>query len=60
MPWHNKDSDGIIGEKIYCTFEKIISRGIISGDKKKDKGQRRTLKGNPATAVITKTLRRIK
>ena len=60
MPWYFKDNDGIQGEKIYCTFEKSSGKGIISGDKKKDKGQHQSIKGNPATAVITRRLRRIK
>ena len=59
MPTYRGENDAIGGDKIYCTFEKCS--GMRTLDKgSKDRGLCQTIKGNPATAVITKKWRRIK
>ena len=61
MPKYYEVNDSIVGERIYCTFEKIMGHGVINtGKKSKDKGQYQKLRGNPTIAIITKKLRRIK
>lgn len=59
MPTYYNVNDAIIGERLYCTFEKCVGEGVVSSGSK-DRGQYHSIKGNPAYAVIKKKLRRIK
>ncbi|MFQ6120926.1 MAG: hypothetical protein ACE5KE_13715 [Methanosarcinales archaeon] len=52
-------NDTVVGEKIYCVFEKSTKPTRISTTGRHN-AQSLTIKGNPATATIIKTLRYIK
>ncbi|MGB2840946.1 MAG: hypothetical protein WBC40_00470 [Halobacteriota archaeon] len=59
MPVYKSLNDMIIGEKIYCVFEKSPTKPTRVSTTGRDNAQAITIKGNPATAVIKKTLRYI-
>jgi len=59
MPIYRDLNDTIEGEKIYCVFEDSKGPTRVS-TKGKHNAQALSIKGNPAIAVIIKTLRYIK
>jgi hypothetical protein len=58
MPAYRGLNDTIIGEKIYCVFERSKKPTVIATTGR-DRAQAITISGNPATATIVKTLRHI-
>lgn len=52
-------NDSILGEKIYCVFERSSKARILSTQGRHN-AQAVTIDGNPAVATIVKTLRYIK
>ena len=50
MPQYHSISDSIEGKKIICVFEERPSFGI----EKESKRQQVAIKGNPATATVSK------
>ncbi|NAT10487.1 hypothetical protein C4E22_02900 [ANME-1 cluster archaeon AG-394-G06] len=59
MPTHKEFNDTIIGEKIYCVFEKQSTKPKRVSTKGRHNAQTITIKGNPARAIIVKTVRYI-
>jgi hypothetical protein len=59
MPTYYGFNDTVVGERIYCVFEKSTKPTVIS-TKGRHRAQAITIRGNPATATIVKTLRYIK
>jgi hypothetical protein len=59
MPIYRDQNDTIQGEKIYCVFEDSKGPNRVS-TKGRHNAQALTIRGNPAIAVIVKTLRFIK
>ena len=59
MPTHNKFNDTIIGERIYCVFEKQPTKPKRVSTAGRHNAQAITIKGNPAYATIVKTVRYI-
>lgn len=59
MPEYYGLNDTIIGEKIYCVFEKMPMRPVRVSTTGRHNVQAITITGNPATAIIRKTLRYI-
>ena len=59
MPTHNEFNDTIIGEKIYCVFEKQPTKPKRVSTTGRHNAQAITIKGNPACAIIVKTVRYI-
>lgn len=59
MPIYFNINDCIQGDRIYCTFERSTEIKVIDKGSR-HRGQCHSIKGNPATAVITKKWKRIK
>jgi len=57
MPTHNGLNDTISGERIYCVFEKQPTRPTRVSTAGRHNAQAITIKGNPAYAIIIKTMR---
>jgi hypothetical protein len=58
MPAYYGLNDTIIGERIYCVFERSTKPTMVSTTGR-HRAQVITISGNPATAIIVKTLRYI-
>jgi hypothetical protein len=58
MPTYYGLNDTIIGERIYCVFERSTKPTAVSTTGRY-RAQAITIRGNPATAIIVKTLRYI-
>ena len=56
MPKYNGPNDSIIGEKIYCVFERFKGPDRVS-TKGRHNAQAMVIRGNPAIATIVKTMR---
>ena len=59
MPIYLGLNDTIEGEKIYCVFERSTKPTAVSTTGR-HRAQAITINGNPATAIIVKTLRYIR
>ena len=60
MPEYKGLNDTIVAERIYCVFERTKGKPHKISTRGRHNAQSLTVEGNPATAVITKTLRYIK
>jgi hypothetical protein len=58
MPTHKELNDTVEGEKLYCVFERSTKPVAVSTEGRHN-AQSISIKGNPATAIIVKTLRYI-
>jgi hypothetical protein len=57
MAKYNSLNDTILGEKIYCVFEKKPKHPKLVSTEGRHNAQALTIEGNPAYATITKPLR---
>jgi hypothetical protein len=56
MPIYQGLNDTIIGERIYCVFERS-TKPMVASTTGRHRAQAITIRGNPATTTIVKTLR---